>query len=268
MLNKTLGRWFSLGFVLALPGSMVRAQEISDQGLRVTISMHNDAGVSAATLRGAELEASRVFRQSGIEVRWLNCPLPPQGPENAQSPESPRNPDECAAPDFPRHLQLRIAKRSLNLNEFAMGISYLSADGVGCYADLFYQRVAEMHETSQVNMSSILGHGIAHEIGHLLLGTNSHSASGIMRARWEKAELASVTKGTLFFSTFESRQMRTKLASWPTQARGDSHITAMQVRDYVSEIDHTSVASGNKYMSGFATALPATGQSVTAFQPR
>jgi hypothetical protein len=149
-----------------------------------------------------------------------------------------------------------------------MGISYLSADGVGGYADLFYQRVAEMHETSQVNMSSILGHGIAHEIGHLLLGTNSHSASGIMRVRWERAELTSVSKGTLFFSAFQSRQMRTKLASWPTQARGDSHIAALQVRDYFSAMDDTSVASGNRYMSGFATTLPATGQSVTAFQPR
>jgi len=268
VIGKTLRRWLSLVFVLALLGSVLRAQEISDQGLRVTISMHNDAGVSAATLRGAELEASRVFRQSGIEVRWLNCPLPPQGPENPQSSESPRNPDECAASDFPRHLQLRIAKRSLNLNKFAMGISYLSADGVGCYADLFYQRVAEMHETSQVNMSSILGHGIAHEIGHLLLGTNSHSAIGIMRVRWERAELTSVSKGTLFFSAFQSRQMRTKLASWPTQARGDSHIAALQVRDYFSAMDDTSVASGNRYMSGFATTLPATGQSVTAFQPR
>jgi len=94
VIGKTLRRWLSLVFVLALLGSVLRAQEISDQGLRVTISMHNDAGVSAATLRGAELEASRVFRQSGIEVRWLNCPLPPQGPENPQSPESPRNPDE------------------------------------------------------------------------------------------------------------------------------------------------------------------------------
>lgn len=215
MIDKTLRRWLSLVFALVLPGSASCSQVTADEGLRVTISVHNDAGISPATLRGAELEASRVFRQSGIEVRWLNCPLPPPGPDSLA---------ECATADFPRHLQLRIAKRTLNLNEFAMGISYLSADGVGCYADLFYQRVAEMHETSQVSTSNILGHGIAHEIGHLLLGTNSHSATGIMRARWRPADVASASQGRLLFSPLESREMRNKLAAWHAQARTDSQI--------------------------------------------
>jgi len=246
VIRKTLGRWLWFVFVLALPCPAAWSQDPTELGLRVAISVHNDAGIPAATLRAAELEASRVFRQSGIEVRWLNCPLPPAGPENQQSPENPENPrnpqnqessentknlDQCAAAHFPQHLQLRIAKRSLNLNEFAMGISYLSADSVGCYADLFYQRVAQMHETSQVGMSSILGHGIAHEIGHLLLGTNSHAPTGIMRARWEKAELASVSKGTLFFSTLESRQMRNKLAASRTQAKTDTHIATARLGD-------------------------------------
>ena len=205
---KTSGRWLSLVFVFALPCRAVRSQEPAGDGLRVAISIHNDAGIPAATLRGAELEASRVFSQSGIEVRWLNCPLPPAVPESTQNRG---NPDQCAAANFPRYLQLRIAKRSLNLNEFAMGISYLSADGVGCYADLFYQRVMETHESSHISSATILGHGIAHEIGHLLLGTNSHAASGIMRARWQPADLASASKGTLLFSPLQSQEMRHKL---------------------------------------------------------
>jgi len=32
--------------------------------------------------------------------------------------------------------------------------------------------------------SSLLGHVMAHEIGHLLQGTTQHSESGIMKARW------------------------------------------------------------------------------------
>jgi len=35
----------------------------------------------------------------------------------------------------------------------------------------------------------LLGRAVAHEIGHLLMGTNQHSASGIMRARWSRCDL-------------------------------------------------------------------------------
>jgi hypothetical protein len=180
--------------------------------MRVTISVHNDAGISAGTLRGAEMEASRVFRQSGIAAKWLNCPLPPDGPEH---------PAQCRTARFPAHLQLRIARRSRNLSEITFGISYLSADGSGCYANLFYEPVEEMQESSRVNLASLLGDVAAHEIGHLLLGTNSHAANGIMRARWQSEELGSIGMGTLFFSKAESRRMRSKLASWQAKRKDD-----------------------------------------------
>ena len=38
-------------------------------------------------------------------------------------------------------------------------------------------------------MPVILGHAAAHEIGHLLLGSNSHSPFGLMRARWSGQDL-------------------------------------------------------------------------------
>lgn len=180
--------------------------------LPVTVSVHNDADIPFGILLQAESEASRIFRQSGLEIRWLNCSLPQAVPEN---------PVECATADFPRHLQLRIASRSLNLSEFAMGNSYLSADGTGCYANLFYNRAQFIHQNSpsQVSVATILGHGIAHELGHLLLGTNSHALTGLMRARWQPPDLASASKGTLLFSTFESQEMQNKLAVWHTRAQ-------------------------------------------------
>jgi hypothetical protein len=121
--------------------------------------------------------------------------------------------------DFPRHLQLRIASHALDLNQFTMGISYLSADGTGCYADLFYHHAQLIHESSHVSVATILGHGLAHEIGHLLLGNNSHAPAGIMRARWQPADLTSASQGRLLFSPLESQQMRNKLLAWHTRAQ-------------------------------------------------
>ena len=222
MIDKTLRKWLSLVFALALPNSAAWSKEIAVAEMRVTISVHNDADISAGTLRGAEMEASRVFRQSGIEAKWLNCPLPPDGPED---------PAQCRRAEFPAHLQLRIARRSRNLSEITFGISYLSADGSGCYANLFYQRVEEMHERSRVNLASLLGGVAAHEIGHLLLGTNSHATSGIMHARWQNEELGGISTGTLFFSEAESRQMRGKLATWQAKRKDDARFASARLGD-------------------------------------
>ena len=212
MFKKTLRKSLWLGVVLAVLCSAAWSKVPVLKELPVTVSVHNDGGVPIETILKAESEASRIFLQSGLQIRWLNCPLPPV---------DSADPTECATVDFPRHLQLRIAKRSLNLNEFTMGISYLSADGTGCYANLFYDRALLIHETSQVSVATLLGHGIAHEIGHLLLGTNSHAPAGIMRARWQPADLASASKGSLLFSTLESQEMRNKLSAWLAQGRKD-----------------------------------------------
>ena len=221
MFEKTLPKSLWLGVALSLLSSAVWCKVPVIEEPLVTVSVHNDAGLPLGNLLQAESEASRIFRHSGLKLRWLNC-SPPQ--------LFKQNPSECTAADFPRHLQLRIAKHSLNLNQFAMGISYLSSDGTGCYADLFYDRARLIHETSHISEATILGHGIAHELGHLLLGTNSHSPAGIMRARWQPAELASASKGTLLFSTLEAQKMRNKLAAWLDPALDSPSIATARLR--------------------------------------
>jgi hypothetical protein len=220
--HKTLRKSFWLVLALVLLWSSAWSTVAAANSSPVTVSIHNDAAIPTGILLQAETEASHVFQHAGFEIRWLNCPLPAAGPVA---------PAQCEAADFPLHLQLRVAKHSLNLNEFTMGVSYLSADGIGCYADLFYDRAERLHEISGASLASILGHAIAHELGHLLLGTNSHSPAGIMRARWQPADLASASKGALLFSTLESRIMKNKLDTWPTQASDTSHLAAARLGD-------------------------------------
>ncbi len=222
MLEQTFRKSLWLVFILAVPFSVPLAKVPQVDVPQVTVSVHNDAGVPPEILMQAESQASRVFRHSGLETLWLNCPL---------SLENPQNPAHCGPADFPRHLQLRIAKNSLNLNEFALGISYLSADGIGCYADLFYERAWHLHQATHVDLASILGHAFAHEIGHLLLGTNSHSPTGLMRARWQPADLVSASQGILLFSTQESQQMRNKLSAWHARERDTSRVPTARLGD-------------------------------------
>ena len=206
VIKETFRRGLRLGVALLLAHSIGYSKSLPNPHLTITISVYNDAGVPAGTLRQAEEEAQEVFQQAGIEVRWLHCSPAPIAPEEEKESSA------CREAVYPEHLQLRIARRPIGLTRATMGISYLSEDGKGCYADLFYEQMEELHEKSKVGLASLLGHVVAHETGHLLLGTNSHAPRGIMRSVWEGEELASASKGVLFFSGSESRQMKKKLA--------------------------------------------------------
>jgi hypothetical protein len=54
--------------------------------------------------------------------------------------------------------------------------------GFGAYAGVFHYRVKQLGTTA--SEAAVLGHVIAHELGHLLLGTGHHSDGGIMKAVW------------------------------------------------------------------------------------
>jgi hypothetical protein len=211
--GRRLRKWIGLGLVLAMAGIPAKAKVAPKPPVVVTISVHNDAVVPWETIRGAEEEASRVFREAGIDVEWVNCQAVP---EETMRVEKSRN---CGESIFPEHLQLRIVKRSVGLSPKVMGISFLSEDGSGCQADVFYERIEGLRRESNASLASILGDVASHEIGHLLLGTNSHASRGIMRAVWGRDELASVTQRALIFSEKESAQMKARLGSAETRKK-------------------------------------------------
>ena len=91
-----------------------------------------------------------------------------------------------------------------------MGISFLSEGDAGCYADVFYGPMLKLQMETSTRVALILGHVMAHELGHLLLGTNSHSRDGLMVARWNRDDLARAARGDLLFRPEESRRMKSQ----------------------------------------------------------
>jgi hypothetical protein len=192
-----------LGLVLCLEGVPAWARDGRPPGVFVTVAVHNHAGVPANTLAEAERTASSIFKQAGVDVDWANCDLPVEEGQLASS---------CHVTEFPRHLQLSIARRSKNLRESVLGVSFLSEDGSGCYSDVFFEPAEELHERFNVNLGPLLGDVVAHEIAHLLLGTNAHSDTGIMRPHWSKQDLVNVNKGHLLFTQAQGQTMRKKVS--------------------------------------------------------
>jgi len=60
-------------------------------------------------------------------------------------------------------------------------------------------------DNAEFEVPIILGCVIAHEVGHLLLGLNSHSGSGVMQPRWERRQIRQVMTGTLLFSPEQAK---------------------------------------------------------------
>lgn len=203
MVTKTFSR--SIALVILLDGSLWgrgTPNGPTEEKARVTVSVYNEAAVPGEVLSRAEQAASRIFQRAGIEVNWLNCQVPAASEEASIT---------CREVAFPKHLHLRIVRRSAGLNGEAMGVSFQGEDGIGCFADLFYEPMERLEESDGTNVASLLGQVAAHEIGHLLLGTNSHAVAGIMQARWTADRLTSPALARLVFLDRESQKMKERL---------------------------------------------------------
>jgi len=164
-LKKMLRISIKLGLFIAFSSAAVWAKNLPQESPSVTISVFNDSGISSEILKEAEKVSSQVFEESGIHVDWVNC-FPAE--------EAPGGEVACRQAAFPQHLHLRIVRRSLSLKDSTLGISYLLSDGTGCQADIFYEGIEKLRHETFVDPAIILGHVAAHEIGHPLLGNNSH----------------------------------------------------------------------------------------------
>ena len=200
--NGILRKCIPLGLILTCSSATVLAKSLPQESPSVAISVFNDAGVSSMLLTQAEEIASRVFEESRIHVEWVNC-----------SPVEETLGHEAACPvaAFPDHLHVHIVRRSLNMKDSVLGVSFLSPEGSGCQADVFYEGIERMYRESLVHTTVILGHVMAHEIGHLLLGINSHSSRGIMHAHWGKEDLTRAEACKLLFAESQSRRMAQRL---------------------------------------------------------
>ena len=103
---------------------------------------------------------------------------------------------DCASFAWPTRLAVRIVPRSTRPTSEVFGVAFLSDEGTGCYSDVFYDQAMELHADWHVSLSDLLGNVMAHELGHLLLGSNSHSRAGVMRAHWQEEELHSCREAT------------------------------------------------------------------------
>jgi hypothetical protein len=91
-----------------------------------------------------------------------------------------------------------------------MGTTLGDAHDTEGSAFVFYDRVLRSAHESQQDVARLLAYAMAHEIGHLLLPSPAHAASGIMRAAWNGDDLRHIANGSLQFTPEQQAAIRVK----------------------------------------------------------
>ena len=174
------------------------------QNQPISVSVFSDVHIPQHLLAVSEQSASQIFSNAGINVAWINC---------VHALDAIPDPD-CAKSYGPGDFVLRITSHvSSATRDSACGVAWLGAGGTGMYADIFWTRAQQLQIHSGVDLGLILGSVMAHEMGHLLLGANSHSVAGLMQAHWRSEELDRIAVGTLLFLPEQSQRMRARLSA-------------------------------------------------------
>ncbi len=181
---------------LTFPGARcTRAEEFSP-AIRVRVDNYTPA--TPAILAGAEREAARILGAAGLRTVWINC---------REVAHRGLSQDPCQRPLETTDIELRVVSESIQ-NKFQDAVFGFSVQPV--LATVYYEypvRLAK-RDDAVFELPVILGCVIAHEIGHLLLGPNSHSGFGIMQPSWERKQVRQAMTGGLLFTPAQAKHIQ------------------------------------------------------------
>jgi hypothetical protein len=131
----------------------------------------------------AQLLATEMFDQIGMALVW-------------------RGLQHC--PEEPRPIIIRLSvDASPNVFPGALAVSYPFE---GVHIRVFYDRVRIVTESCPLPV--LLGHVLAHEISHILQGNDRHSASGLMKSRWDRSDFVRMARRPLPFTDLDGKFLK------------------------------------------------------------
>ena len=153
------------------------------------INLRSAAAIPAETIGAARAQMDRIYANAGFEIVWSDDDGPRGG---------------CIV------LMMEAEADVATSSAAVMGLALRR--GRTRTAHIFFLRVADLAQKHHMTLSRLLGHVMAHEIGHLLLPVDSHSSTGLMRGSWGIAQIRDARDGKLAFTETETRLMVRRLA--------------------------------------------------------
>jgi len=196
----------SLVLLFNLPGFANSVSGTVTSSAKITVRAFKYTPISPETWQAAQNVATRILDRTGIETVWLDCSLAADGQHLIP---------DCALPATPTDIILRLVPTSqatrAHFGDATLGIAAPSEKNTTASASVFCDRVEKLSKGGHASLAVILGHAAAHEIGHLLLGSNSHSPFGLMRGSWSRQDLQRASGDDLLFTPSQGLLMRQKV---------------------------------------------------------
>jgi hypothetical protein len=171
--------------------------------VRVTARLYNTAQVPDVMKDAALRVATGALIAGGIDLRWTDCDLA----------------DSCGTAPARGELVIRLARSAdqpssgpRHQTPVVLGQALIDIrERTGVLATIFVDSVELIAALSEIDAALLLGRAIAHELGHLLLGTNAHSVHGLMRAQWTPADVRRPAIADWALTTEEAAAIRRRL---------------------------------------------------------
>jgi hypothetical protein len=174
------------------------ASAVIDDSLLVRI--YDNAGVLTSELAAALRTTYDILRRADLSVDWVQCRARRDGPV----------PVVCDQPLSSGDVVVRLIEGSDKETgeRRALGYSLFDANGVSGFATVYVDRVDWLAKRAQYPRAPVLGRAIAHEIGHLILRSNAHTETGLMREVWTAEQVVRNRREDWTFSADQGGDLR------------------------------------------------------------
>ena len=158
----------------------------------IDVRVYDVTDMDAKTRQRALDTANTALAAASVDATWQVCIAGP-------------HPLRCDTRPTRSELAIRIVRLPAATRRpegaLRLGDAYIdSQSGRGVLATIYFDRVAWLSQRSGSPLPPLLGRAIAHELGHLLMASNTHGPIGLMRAFWSQDEVRRSRAGDWTFS--------------------------------------------------------------------
>jgi hypothetical protein len=182
---------------------VVGAQNLCAQRPYFTVAVCDQVTLSSQILASARQQSIDIFRKAGVDVTWIDldvgskCAVPAGIRNCFVMVILPKAPKDAASPEAMGHAPNRTGW---------IPRAYVFYNWVQIMVD-----IVERKHFAEEGRGILLGHAIAHELGHLLLPERPHSLRGIMSTEWHYSHWEDAVAGRLLFNDAEAKAIRGEL---------------------------------------------------------
>ena len=166
----------------------------------IVVRFAGDFAIEPDALARAKARVQTILAEADVTVVWRMCSDRTEGTVG------------CDAAAAPNEAIVRLLTGPSAISPDACGVALVPRASDGHFISLFIECVRRASDQLRVPEDVVFGCTLAHEVGHLLLGTNSHGSIGLMQAQPRPIDWERAAHDALGFTPEESVRLRRALA--------------------------------------------------------